>query len=75
MKNRGQGDVPLGLLPPLGERGGHHHNRWGILAKYWRKKDFNRDKKTVSRYLHDAFEFLLEEVKTLLDIFKVLSSR
>jgi len=34
MKNRGQGDVPLGLPPPLGERGGHPHNRWGILAKY-----------------------------------------
>jgi len=34
---RGQGDVPLGLPPPLGERGGHSHKRWELLTNFWRK--------------------------------------
>jgi len=27
----GQGDAPPGLLPPLGERGGHPHNNRGLF--------------------------------------------
>jgi len=30
IKNRGQGDVPLGLPPPPGKREGYPPDRWGI---------------------------------------------
>jgi hypothetical protein len=44
LENGGQGDAPLGLLPPLGERGGHPPIccREKSINGEW---DFNRAKK------------------------------
>ena len=36
---RGQGDVPLGLPPPLGERGGHPHSLLNV--KEWATRIFS----------------------------------
>jgi len=41
-KQGGQGDAPLGLPPPLGERGGHLPSNCKRIAEQWEKEDFNR---------------------------------
>jgi hypothetical protein len=48
-KKGGQGDAPLGLLPPLGERGGHSASSRREQTNR-DKEDFNRAKKLLKNY-------------------------
>ena len=63
---RGAWTCPLGLPPLLGESGGHPRNFTECVVGRISPEP---------KKLHYALEFLLEEIKSFLDIFEVFATR